>query len=107
MFFDIRLEGGQSFTASGSLTFNDTIDIDANSLIMNSAGSVVVNGTLTNSFNYVNQPISLIKTNIGTLTISSSAAISSISAELFYVELAEGTLVVDGDGGNALFYSGW
>jgi hypothetical protein len=110
VFFDITLAaipefqlGNKTFTASGSLTFNNTIDTDGNSLIISNAGGVVINGTLiNNSTNGELYGDSLVKTDTGTLTISSSA---TIAGEFFDVELDGGTLVMDGVGNNARFDS--
>ena len=51
VFFDITVSNNQSFTASGGLTLNNTIDTGtgdgAYTLIINNSGSVVINGSLT------------------------------------------------------------
>lgn len=100
VYFDITLSNSQSFTATGLLTLNNTVDTYGNSLLMNNSGSVVVNGTLTDSLNSY-EPYMLIKTNTGTLTISSSGTISPV--EIFRVSLGEGTLAMDGVADNAFF----
>jgi hypothetical protein len=98
VYFDISLSGSQTFTASGSLTFNGTIDPEGNTLTMNNAGSVVINGDFIDTLGGEEAPVGLIKTNIGTLTISSSAIILSD-----FVTLGEGTLAMDGSGGSTIF----
>jgi hypothetical protein len=98
VFFNIALSGNQSFTASGGLILNGMISTGANTLTMNNSGSVTMNGDFVASFGGEGIPISLVKTNTGTLTISSSVF---FSADL--VTLAEGTLAMDAAGGNAVF----
>lgn len=49
VFFDITVSKNQSFTASGGLILNNTIDTDGYNLLMNNTGSVVINGTLINN----------------------------------------------------------
>lgn len=95
VFFDITLSGSQTFTATGGLNFNDTIDTDGNNLILNNSGSVVFNGTLTNSHGLEANGFSLAKTNLGMMTISSNGTISAASVD-FDVVLGEGTLLIDG-----------
>ena len=103
VFFNITLTNNQSFTASGGLTLNNTIDTDGYSLIMNNSGGVLINGILTNgTAGQMQYGEALVKTNTGTLTISSSAIISP-PAGLFNVILSEGTLAMKGTAGNSRF----
>lgn len=105
VFFNITVSGNQTFTATGGLTFNDTINTAGNNLILNNSGSVVFNGTLSNSTLEVNG-FSLAKTNTGTMTISSNATISATFYD-FDVVVGEGTMVVDGKAnGFTIFYIG-
>lgn len=88
VFFNVTLQGSQTFTAS-------VIDTVGNNLILNNSGSVVFNGALTNSNGLELNGFSLAKTNTGTMTLSSNATILAGSDD-FDLVLGEGTLVIDG-----------
>jgi hypothetical protein len=98
VFFNITLSSNQTFTASGGLTLNNTIDTAGNEIIFNNTGNVTVNGTLTNSIGNEINGVSLVKTNTGTLTISSTGILAGTASYEFDSRLDEGTLVMDSQG---------
>jgi fibronectin-binding autotransporter adhesin len=95
VFFDITMTNPNdvvsypfTVTATGGLTLNNTFDTGGLDLAISNSGSVVINGTLGPTDNTVG----VFKYNTGTLTISSSAALSGVD---FSVDVFGGTVVMD------------
>jgi hypothetical protein len=101
VYFNITLGADQTFTASKLLVFNNVIDLQAYQLIVSNTANVTFNGILKISPGNVLNRESLIKTNTGTLTFSSTATISSTNSP--QVVLSQGTLVMNGVATNAGF----
>jgi hypothetical protein len=90
VYFNIVLGADQTFTSSNSLVFNNVIDMRGYKLIVNDTARLTFNGTLIDS----GGTATLTKTNIGTLTFSSTATIPP--PYFLGVYLAQGTLLMDG-----------
>jgi hypothetical protein len=84
---NITLGAPQNFTASKGLIFNGTMDINGHSLTLSNSGGITFNGLLTNSS--INS-FPIVKTNAGSITVSSSA-----NAALG-LQIGQGTLVLNG-----------
>jgi hypothetical protein len=104
VYFNITLGANQTFTASKLLVFNNVIDLQTYQLIVNNTANVTFNGTLNIAPGNTIGQTSLIKTNTGTLTFSSTATISSTNSPQVY--LAQGTLVMSGVSSNVDFTLG-
>lgn len=89
---NITLGADQAFTASRIMTFNGSLDMNGHQLTVNNSSSVTFNDIATNGNN---NSSSLVKTNTGTMLISSNAQF----ANNFTVDVEEGPLILDGTAG--------
>src|SRR5215469_5804664 len=95
---NITLGADQAFTASRVLTFNGFLDLTNHQLIVNNSSSVTFNGIVTNGGFSAS---GILKTNTGTMLISSNAQISNVPVGVEY-----GTLIFDGTTASSLFSTG-
>jgi len=87
---NITLDNDQTFSATRVLNIAGNVDVNSHQLTVNNSGSVNFSGSVSNSIAY--EPQLVIKTNTGTMVISSSAQFSSAVS----VSVEEGSLVLDG-----------
>lgn len=88
---NITLGANQTFTASRAMTFNGSLDLNTNNLILNNSASVTFNGMVTNGVLF-STGYGITKTNTGTMLISSNAQF----ANNIPVTVVDGTLILDG-----------
>lgn len=83
---NVTLRSNQTFTATHSLVFKGTVDLNGFNLTNNNSGTITLSGVTTNSSVFG----TMIKTNSGTLTIASGGQ--------YYIggTIEQGSLVVDG-----------
>lgn len=85
---NVTLGSNQTFTASHSLVFKGTLDMNGWILTNNNSGTITMAGLTTNSSG---TDIVMIKTNSGTLTIASGGQFY-----MYETVIGQGSLVVDG-----------
>jgi len=96
--FDITFGTNLTFTASHLLILNGTLDFQIeHKLFLNDSGSVTINGTLLSAGG---GEVDVAKSNSGTLTISSTA---TVSTNRLYVDLQQGSLHMAGVASRSLF----
>jgi hypothetical protein len=101
---NITLGHDQTFSATRVLNIAGNVDVNFYQLTVNNSGNVNFSGTLSNSSVSEETGLSLVKTNTGTLTISSGAQLTPQPGQLLGVEVDQGSLVMAGEASNVWFF---
>jgi hypothetical protein len=96
---NITLENDQTFSTTRLLNLTGNVDLSGHQLSVDTSFTVTFSGSVGNSI--ADEPQYVIKTNTGTMVISSSAQFSSAAD----VSVSEGSLVLDGVA-NGFVYGG-
>jgi len=99
LYFNITPLNEVTFTASHALNINGNVDFYEGEILLSNSGTVTFNGTLFSSTPH--GEVSLIKTNSGTLSISSTCTVPPTNE--LYAEIDQGTVRMLGVASNSQF----